>query len=494
MSGLGGNLNYKDRPLLLNTLTVKDFGTYKETDPDSGAVREHLVIKPIALDMVYDASVKVQVSKTQEGALKSVLLSLDAPAPCQDCHYDYGISIIKKVRQPGVLNDDITVRERSYGGILETVQPSLGGYMADSDKVVMEDAIIKGILLDRDLGTREEAVVDARRLYIVTVTAVDTQTLDITDDSGTETILLNGGTTVQKMVHDINTDSTKGILAFGLSDTRIAVTSAAVGKSFTLADGGGAGLGTIDRFIWVTSRTVDSQFEVRFDPGFLTLARFNVVRLSNQYTAAGSGNVFAIGGKSTASATGSATSQTYAAAITTAFTNASLTGYATAVKEGSKTDVWLYTANYELKVKALSTGVSVAVQYSGSGRYANLTWEDVFREFTNRLHLNGLSHLVPLGQPEPGSKWNKVVISRMNTIASQHGANHGNDYLQVQTFYLRQGYGATALWHDPDESNQPTAGMWEGVADNANFSATKNLNEIIVAWGSAGSLASPGII
>ena len=489
MGGLGGNLNYKDRPLLITNLTVADFGVYLETNPDTGGTTKHLVVKKIGLDIPYNSSAVIRQSNTMEGALKSVLLSINAPCPCQDCNYEYGIEIVRKVKNPGVLNDVISPRRRFYGGNIETIGTCSNGEMSDADKLTMEDEILNQILLDRGLGTREEAIVDGRRLYLITVAAANDQRLTITDADGDETITMDTGSTALTIANDINSN-TKGLYAFAISTTRIAITSSAVGKLFTLADGGGAGTITVfDRYLWITSRSVDDQFEVAFENGFLTLTRFNMLKLTNAYTA---GNLkIAVGGTATANIAGNAASATFAGSINTAIGNASITGvYASYNNQGSIEDIYIYSGVQELKVKTLNTGVTVAVQYSGGGVYPAMNWEEVFREFAQASGNNGLSHLVPLTQPAEGDKYCKLTIEITNTIGSEHGANYGNSYKQVQTIYIKQGKGSDHLWHDPATS--AASGMWESTADSGTFSATKDINDLIAWW--SGSAVTTAVL
>jgi len=485
MSGLGGNLTYKDRPLLITNLAVTDFGFYSETDPDTSVDKHHLLIKSIGLDLVYDSSVKVSKSCTQEGALKSILLSVNGPCPCEDCGYEYGIDVVKKVKNPGVLNDDYPDggKSRFYGGSIASLAACASGEIADADKLTIEDDILTQILNDRNLGTREESIVDGKRVYLVTITEAATDAITITDADGSETILLNGGATMATALHDFNTDNTKGLVAFPKSSTQMFITSTAVGKLFTIVDGGGASTVTIDeRYMWITARTIDSQFEVKFDYGFLTLERFNVAIIQTDAAFAGDFG-YAMDGTAYTEAL-AANSQTLAASL---IANADA-GYYGATVSGNYKPIYCYSGVYEYKIKSLGTaGCTLLAHYSGAGTYPNLTWQDVFREFSEMKHLNGLSHIVSTSMPVTGDKFCKITIEKDNTIANMHGASHSDGYRQAQTIYIKQGSGSTHLW---DASNY----MWESLTDSATFAVDSDINDLIVAWGTHGSLANPGIL
>ena len=477
MSGLGGNLTYKERPLLITNLTVADFGLHTETDPDTATSRLHLLVKKIGLDIVYDSAVKFSKSCTKEGKLKSVLLKLECPEPQSLFNYSYGIDILKKVKDPGVLNDDFLRTSRHYGGQIMSLQTCSGGELADSDKVIMENRILTDILADRDFGTREESIVDGKRVYLVTLNSAATDKINVTDADGTVTTIdLDGSTTMLQAIDDFNTDTavaSLGLIAFAKSATQMYITSTAVGTLFTIADGGGATTVAInDRYLWIYSRDVEVQFEVQYPSEWLTLSRFNVLVLANAYTAVPT-TVFAIGGTQSGAITGHATSSTYAARIN----DCTLTQiYASATLAAGSVPIYVWSGIYELKVVRLGTGVTISTAYSGNGVYPSLTWKDVFREFAEvPQHLGGNKHLVSYGAPAEGDLYCKIRIEKTNTIANMHGASHSDGYQQAIEIYIKQGNGLSHLW---DASGY----MWETIADDATFVADSDINDLLLAW------------
>lgn len=472
----GGNLTYTERPILINTLAYDDLGVYAYTNPDNSSDTDKILIfKKHGLSLPYDNFLSASLSKTQDGALKSILLKTLAPAPCSDCNYDYGINVKKDVKNPGVLNDDFQHKARFYGGTIEAIQTPSGGQLVAADKITIEDDIIAQILSDRNTKYREEAIVDGRRLYKCTVSGADTNKIIITDSAGaTETITMNTGATIITMCQDFNHDNTKGLIAFALSSTVMAVTSSAVGTVFTLADGAGATTVTFERFIWLASRDADNKFWVDFDLGFMSVERFNLLVLDNAYSSGTTS--FTSGGINTHAITMHANSATCVTNINgshwhdgsdSAFTTI---GYASCLNTDAVTagDIYIYSGVVELMEKTLSTGVTINTAYSGGGRYPQMTGEDVFRIFSNKRDLGALSNQVYLEQPDPTAKYCKLTLQFTNPIASQHGASHMNDYRQKIELYIKQG-NTSNIWAD-------------GTTYIMETGSAKNINDILDLW------------
>ena len=134
------NLNYPVMKYLITALTVKDLGFYTVTDPETGVATKMLTLKGRgkgqSIPWVSTTANTIKNEITKAGAFKSVLVSVNAPAPCSSCHYEYGINVHRKWQQPGVQNDDLYPKTKSFGGVIEAIQTPSGGYLADSDKLL----------------------------------------------------------------------------------------------------------------------------------------------------------------------------------------------------------------------------------------------------------------------------------------------------------------------------------------------------------------------
>ena len=488
------NLSYPKMKFLINTLTVKDFGYNTFTDPDTGATVKNLYLKNhngIAIPYVSTTANSVKVSNTKDGAYKSILIKILAPAPCAMCHYEYEIDVHRKWQQPGSMNDDFYAKAKSFGGVIEAIQTPSGGFMADSDILTMEDTIISGIENDQKgfNSTREPNIVHAKRLYIFTVPLASTNVISYTIAGVAATVALSSGTSAITMVNDINADATAGasLIAFALSTTSIAVTSVKPGLLFYIADGGGATtLSGISRYIWMYSKYFDPKFYVDFRAsgtqngfGWATITPFNVLVLTNLSTAAGN-SVMYIGGTASGNIANSATSTTYAASIVSSSLGTGGAApnylYASATKTTGSVPVYVYSGTNELVIKSLGTaGVSVNTAYSGKGQWPSLSWKEVFNVFLNQRGMDKHSNFIYLDQVGPDTEWNKLTLEYTADAAALNGASHRDNYKMRVEVYIAQGYGGTNLWY---ASNY----MWESTDDGAAFSANATINQLIDAW------------
>jgi len=469
------NLNYPVQRFLITNLSNLDFGLYTHTDQDVGGTTNVLLLKKFALSLKYSSTgTSISVSRTKDGALKSVLLKTNAPAPCADCNYEYGIIVKKRRQQPGVQNDDYYSKGRYYGDVITSIQTPSGGQLADSDKLTIENKILLDIKNDQDTDTREPSIAKAKRLYKITRSAAtDEVAYTVNGVAGTNVVL---GATAILSVNNLNADAgfvAAGLVAFALSTTVIAITSVSDGTSFTVADGGGATTITTERFLWIYAKDVEAQFDVEFDKDFMTLSRFNVAVLNNTSAAAGN-TVLAIAGTASGNLANHATSTTYAGTITTWL---STNGFASATKTTGSVPVYVYTGVVELKIKSLGTaGVTLTTQYSGNGVWPGLTWKEVFNKFINQRDLGDNLMMVPHTTPQPGEKYNKITIKTSVLTGAIHGASHKDYHESTIELYIKQGAGSTQLW---DASNY----MWESTDDDATFAVDTAINALFTAWG-----------
>ncbi|MBC8315560.1 MAG: hypothetical protein H8E51_08650 [Bacteroidetes bacterium] len=480
---LGGNLTYKDKPILINELTVADLGVY--TDGVTGA--KMLLFKKHGITIPWATTNTVSLSKTNDGLKKGVLVSISAPSPCEDCNYDYALEIIKKVKRPGVKNDDLYGKSRYYGSDIAAIMTPSGGELTDTDKLTMEDQIITDITNDSGLGQREAGIVDAHRLYIVTVTAdmsVDNGAITLTDSAGTATTVTLDGATIGANVHLINNDSTVNVYveAFAASATTIGVMSKVAGGLFTAADGNDTTEIFPDtRYIVLLAKEIADQFEVRFPKDYATVYPFHLFNIDvTTHTAAGM-SVWA-NGVEMATGDGGIATMTEAGYVADVNTAIAAGGYASLdLTGGSILYIFGLITITTMKVTYTSASNTFVTTWGYSrGQFASLDADEVFEVFSQLRHLGKLTPNVRITQPALASSWNKLVFRNTSTIGNMHGASHSDGYRQEIVLYLIQGYGATDLW---DASNL----MWENSADavagGGSWTADDNINDIITDWG-----------
>jgi len=473
---LGGNLTYKDKPILINELTVADLGVYT----DGVTSEKMLLFKKHGIAIPYTSSTlnTVSLSKTNDGIKKGVLVSISAPSPCEDCNYDYGLEIIKKVKKPGVKNDDLYGKSRYYGSDIAAIMTPSGGELTDTDKLTMEDMIITDITNDTGLGQREAGIVDAYRLYIVTLANDTDEAITLTDSAGTATtVTLNANTAILN-VNLINADATVSLFvqAFATSTTTIGIMSLTAGTLFTAADGGGdTELFPDTRYIVLESKSVDDQFEVRFPKDYATILPFHLFKINIATTTAALMSFWFDGVEHQVADTNIATQATYIGDVNTAI---SPHGYACPnLTGGDYMYVYGLTTNVTMKATYRSAANTFVTTWSYSrGQFPSLDADEVFEVFSQLRHLGKLTPNVRITQPALASSWNKLVFRYTSNVGNMHGASHSDGYRQEVVLYLIQGYGTTDLW---DASNL----MWETIADDAGFTADDNINDIITDWG-----------
>lgn len=123
----GGNLTYSHRAILINELTAQDFGVFT----NSITSQKELLFKNHGLSLPYrDAAGTIvgSVKKvTGKSAVKKVALTLlNTACPCEDCNYEYGYSLERRVKKPGVLNSEKYPHAVYYGGSLINVSCTAG--------------------------------------------------------------------------------------------------------------------------------------------------------------------------------------------------------------------------------------------------------------------------------------------------------------------------------------------------------------------------------
>lgn len=473
------NLVYPVKRILINAWTCKDAGYYTKTDPDTSAtIAKMLLFKKANVEIpMVSGSTTVTKSCTSAGIVKSVLLKTLAPAPCFDCNYNYGIEIVKKTKNPGILNDDYYSKTRAYGGILKSILTPVNGQLDDMDKLTIEDDIIAQITADQGSANmnREVGVVQCKRIYSVEIDLSQTETLSYyVAGSGKKSVAMNTGSTALTAIYDLNNDAyfKTRLIAFKKDDTHIFVTTIDPGVNFTLLDGGGATpIVSLERFIWVYGKDPEYRFQVRYTMDFMQLTRFNLTIFANAWTAVNT--TIVVNKVASGNITGHATSSTFAANIN----SSSVSSYvmASALIATGGTDIYIYTGIYEARMITLGTGVTVKWQGSGAGVFSTMTSKDIFKLFFNEKHLGGQSNYAYTVNPIEGGKYCKLTFTYITAQGALDGANHTVNHTISFEVYIYQGISGVNTWYSTDY-------MIESISENSNFTANAAFNDLLTAW------------
>jgi len=477
------NLNFPTQRILINTLSAAEIAMWTDTDPDTSATVRHLSLKKHGIDIPFvSGSTTIRKSCTQAGQLKSRALTILAPAPCEDCNYEYGITLKEIVREPGVMNADYYPDSRLYGGVLESIQTPSGGFLADSDKVIIETDIINQIMDDT---TALGGFADARRIYTFTTGTNGDEAVSLYNSSGTliVTVTLTNDATIAGAVNDLNADTTFDdyFYAMAISTTQVLITSINAGLIFTLEDGGGAhAIDNITREVWITSRNVNSQFEIEFDSGFATNRGLTIQALDAATNDAGTLTYY-INGTAYGYTAGAHDPAGYVAGFNA--DGASLGAYA-CLRLTAATTIWIYGNGDITDITWASFGVTGIVKLNYTtwghpiGRFPRLTADDVFRLFLNDSGLGALSNMTYIVQPTEDATYCKLHIEYTASIGAIHGASHEDNHKSMVDIYIKSGLFATSLW----DANNPTSGQYMAEAADTGFSADTAFDALLDAW------------
>jgi hypothetical protein len=467
------NLTQPIPKFLFNTLVTADFGVYT----DSVLSAKMLLIKKegIAIPYVSGKSSSTKISP-DEGAGKSVYLVLSTVCPCEECHYEYGIKVVKSVKRPGVLNDKYYPESRFYGSELANVQECTAGVMAAADVLAMEDEILAQIGADAD------ASVDGFRVYEMSDDdASDTSTLTITIAGVTTTITKTGAhvatiTGEAQMVAAINGEAAVNTVVFaarGITADKFWIISLASGGLFTAAAGTDTTL--IQRGMLLDSKVVDEPFRVETEDGFATQTGWYHFKLSASDAYAANANVTMYNKVAGTWNTRAITSDTNIATVVAAINS----GAAEVNASLMDTDkIWvLGDATVQGMDVAIPAGSNLTLFefMTATGEWSYMTSDDVFRVFMHNPSHGVLSEMsYSQNKPVDGTSYTKYIIKNTSDVAQlSGGAGHMGTFFKEVHLYIATSYLATDIWDATDY-------MYE--ADNAAFTADQTFDEVLTYW------------
>ena len=471
------NLKYPNAMFLINSLTVDDFGL--ATDGISGLLK--LIGKKIGVTMKDDgAGGMATVTKgcANFGAKTSVTLIINPECPCDECDYEYGFSISKKVQFPGVLNWDRVPEMRSYGGILSQVTCS-AGYIVDADKLTMEDDILTQ-MKDSEM---KYSFTEGRRFYKLTDDdASGPSIINITDANGVTTPITTTVVVANTLADKINDDATVSayVIAFATAEDEVFLTS--INPSYLFTATAGTDVTIVERGIWIQSKRDEyDNAEVHFDievlKSFGTVKGFNLAKIDASTATATDLNLvtyLATTKAETLNAITAASVANFELAVIAA--SGATAMYAHRIGNAG-TDVYMVgNSTIDHFTVRLVTGSTLVIDdvWNKMGQFPYLTGSGVFKLFANMKDQGDLSNLVYLDQPNPADEYchYNFEINYAN-VPAVHGASHKDSMTQIVNLYIKKDQLATDYW---DANNY----MWD--AGDAAYAADTLFDELIFAW------------
>lgn len=461
VSGYGGNLTFPVRPYLFNTVTAADMGYY--TDSITG--KKNLILKKdgIQIPFVSGSTVKTVISPLP-GEYKSVRLVVNPACPCEDCNYEYGIVITKKVKRPGVGNSDYYPTGRFYGDKLHRIGTCSNGIMAAADIAIIENEIMSQITADTGGGMENStpAIVGAKKYYLISDDDdSDASVISVTHGGATVTVTSVTAAFNLATVFNAQANVNAKLVCYQYDKTgttrKFLITSIDDGYEFTIAAGTDTSI--VEKGLLLTAKNLDIQFEVEAQLGVFEVK--NGISLTSvtgcTYTNVNQLDMRIDGTRlEVPFDTNLATS---VAAINTAQTGK----FGVAAKD--TTMLVMLNPDYADKMTAFAGVVATDAvhkaadfNHSSKASFPFLTPDDVFVEFSQLRHLGGLLSMVHDEKPIKDVEYVKINISYTKSgHAAIHGASHGVDYKSGYTLYIRKSV------YDDTTAKWATAGMEAGT-------------------------------
>mgnify|MGYP007068276800 CR=1 FL=1 len=252
-----GNKNFPNRPMLFNSVLNKDWGLYLDGSTQVLFCKKHgLHIPEVAT---------VKYTDTEPGKYKTQLISLKQYPVAEGYPLEYGLTFKRKVRYPGVLNDEPKSYASYYGDRIIT-RAMVSDLIADADLFDMENEIIAQAAIDT------KRFVKLRRAYKVTDTGNgDESTLTVTLQDGTAVTFATATTFAAGQLglqFNANTDLNVNLKAYRIGADKYLITSREEGYLFKVEAGTDT---TVDgRYILAENKEKDVQFVTEYDPDFAT--------------------------------------------------------------------------------------------------------------------------------------------------------------------------------------------------------------------------------
>lgn len=449
---------YQDTITQKKVLSFKEYGINIPGDAMTGTPAAPLT--PVATTTLMTGFTGSK-SCTSPGEIAFQWVEIEPPCPCGTCGWEYGLSIVARVKNPGTMNDWKMDTTRSYSGGSDPISCSgTPSVIDDAYQLAAEQDLIEQIANDNGLNgnntnpatSRSMSPVEARRVYVLTELLASGSTITITLDGTAYPIT----TTAPAMstCHTINNTATlqQKVMAFSIEDDnpsagtdyKIAIMSRNNGDIFTVAIGGT--LVQAYRGIALNSKSADVQFSVVYDSAMgATTTKHTLAFLTGNTTVGAATTIVnaTMSGvvTSTGAAVDSTTDATYATNIQAAI--AAVAGIDDDVAcsyDAYSSMVYVYGSSNVSKItftfSATSTA-SVDHQWSGSGSWPQLTGKDVFAIFANQKDAGCLANFQYLQQPDPDATYCMYDLKFNRDIYAIHGASHTDHYLEhVQVYML----------------------------------------------------------
>lgn len=508
------NLKTPVKRILLNSIDYTKVGAYY----DAVGLVNVLSFKDYGVNIPYVAA-NFHGAKTcsNEGTVTSLEIELAPACPCIECDWEYGVTISKIVKNPGVNNNQTNLNRKSYTGTVSKITCT-AGVIDDTWLLQAEDDIITQIFNDTITGNDPVngggAWVSAVRGYYITVTHAVTENVLVTETStGTPTTVTLGITPIASAIAYNASAANTYSRAINVSATQMFIYGLDGGDLFTLADGGGGTTVTgITRRIWFRSLNPDVQFGIMYDTGFATTYKKYLYVIDGSLSAssvANSGVTVFRNGVASNIATGAGVNT--ATLFTAAVVAAAITGvYATTIGNVNTGNTYIsgnsaitsmaYAASKSPSNYATYTIPTVFVQLdgtymaSGSGSFPILTGRELIQLLSADSNQGSLAQWDTSDKPDPTVDYCSYWFQLDSNIPALNGASHWDHYRGVIEVYIKSSLVNTAFLY-PSANATAISGQGTSLNGAPSTTAVVDFEELLQAWAGTGTIAqATGIV
>ncbi len=478
-----GNLKYQNVPILLNNPSADNINFYFDTIEDT----LKMFFPKVGVTIPLDGTTRMTASLPNIATKKIVGLEVNGLCPCQECNFEYGLSVELMPPKPGVDNDYYYPKmAHLYSKILKLSACS-SGYMAIVDQKTMINEVHRQMNADPDLTP----YIECEYMYILSEVDAENDGFAIDgtkylagatlkDTIEVKEALIAGSATG---VEFIPTSETTGIILLD-STKRGAVISAEgdakINGTATTAD--------IVPKLYFRSLTEDWDFNLKIDETNFKKLPFSYAEWPkidaaiNTYVAVG--DVFLKATSTDNDAFGQALRKTDGSAGAFKDVANFYAGYSDTVDKEFTT---VYLPNKNISVfPEITKDVDPTSVYGAKTVFKQLTADDVWKVFANNAHLGALSNLVRQDKPVNEEFVRFTLVYDGHKSNSFHGASQGGNAQQRVTFYVPY---SKIDDHIYNGSTLPTSGSPTPLSG---ASADKSLGELITALSSGSKITKVG--
>jgi hypothetical protein len=416
-----GNIHQPITRYLFNEVLNKDWGMFK----DENSVK-NLIIKKHG-NIIPKTGTTLKVSQYDPGKSANHFLEITKRPIAEGFPFEFGYTFVRKMKNPGVHNDEAFTHQQYYGGFLTAARAMVNGLIADADVLDIENQILAiAKLHTNDPQVVDKCFVNLRRAYVVNDSDnTDASGFTVTLEDGTEVVFATGTTFAAAQMgvqfNALSTVNTK-LLAIRIGANKYIITSIDPFYNFSIATPVDATI--THRYIYAETNDTDYDVEAQYNQGEATASRINLTVLDATTATTPALDIYVDGVKHTPST--SSTLATFIANINTAV--ASDHGVY-AILQGS-TRVYIFApetlTSFNCVLGDTST-YTIVKESSPQGGYAYLTSDEVFRVFMAKGNHGKLATQKYITQPIDGGIYRKYILTTVYSQDAVGGAAGGSE-------------------------------------------------------------------